>query len=245
MKKSFWLLLGLFAVVSAELRVWQDMTGFEETGLAVRGSLPGLLLCALLVIAAVCFVLVTRALPAQRDTAGGLADCFRFRNMTSVTCAVAGVFLVFAGAAASALGYGKLNNALLAAFAIAAAAAMLYVIFTLYRGGEPQSVALLVPVCCLAVYLIALYRVDAAEPVLMRTYVELLAVVGLAFTALERAAFAYRNGAPRLYVPASAMTVILSLTAAADRQSLVSLLLFLGCMLVELGFLAAADFEQK
>ena len=60
---------------------------------------------------------------------------------------------------------------------------------------------------------------------------------------LERAAFAYRNGAPRLFVPASAMTVILSLTAAADRQSLVSVALFIGCALVELSFLASADFD--
>lgn len=243
MKKTHWLLLALFAVVSAGLRVWQDMTGFEDTGLAVRGNLPGLLLCAVLVIAAVCFVLTTRTLPAQRDVAGGLADCFHFRDMTAVTCAVTGIFLVFAGAAAAALGYGKMNNVLLTVFAIAAAASMLYAVFTLYRGGEPQSVAMLVPVCCLAVYLIALYRLDAAQPVLMRTYVELLAVVGLTFTALERAAFAYRNGAPRLFVPASAMTVILSLTAAADRQSLVSVALFIGCALVELSFLASADFD--
>ena len=243
MKKTHWLLLALFAVVSAGLRVWQDMTGFEDTGLAVRGNLPGLLLCAVLVIAAVCFVLTTRTLPAQRDTVGGISDCFRFRNMTAVTCAVTGIFLVFAGAAAAALGYGKMNNVLLTVFAIAAAASTLYAVFAIYRGGEPQSVAMLVPVCCLAVYLIALYRLDAAQPVLMRTYVELLAVVGLTFTALERAAFAYRNGAPRLFVPASAMTVILSLTAAADRQSLVSVALFIGCALVELSFLASADFD--
>ena len=243
MKKTHWLLLALFAVVSAGLRVWQDMTGFEDTGLAVRGNLPGSLLCAVLAIAALCFVLATRGLPAQRDVAGGLADSFRFRDMTAVTCAVTGIFLVFAGAAAAALGYGKMNNVLLTVFAIGAAASMLYAVFTLYRGGEPQSVAMLVPVCCLAVYLIALYRLDAAQPVLMRTYVELLAVVGLTFSSLERAAFAYRNGAPRLYVPAAAMTVILSLTAAADRQSLVSVALFIGCALVELSFLASADFD--
>ncbi len=245
MSKKQWLLLALFAAVSAGLRVRQNMTGFEDTGLAVRGNLPGLLLCVVLAIAAACFVLTTRELPTQREVTGGLADCFRFRDMTAVTCAVTGTFLVFAGAAASALGYGRLNNMLLTAFAIAAAASMLYAVFALYRGGEPQSLAVLVPVCCLAVYLIALYRTDAAEPVLMRTYVELLALVGLTFTSLERAAFAYRNGAPRIYVPASAMTVILSLTAAADRQSLVSMLFLIGCALVELGFLAAADFHPS
>ncbi|MBR3561538.1 MAG: hypothetical protein IKN81_08440 [Oscillospiraceae bacterium] len=244
MKKTHWMLLVLFGAASTLLRVWQNRTGFEETGLAVRGNLPGLLLCAALALAAVCFVLTSRGLPTQRDVAGGLADCFRFRRMIAVTCAVAGTFLTFAGAASTVLGYARINNLLLAVFAIAAAASMLYATFALYRGGEPQSLAMLVPVCCLAVYLVALYRADAADPVLMHTYVELLATVGLTFTALERAAFSYRNGAPRIYLPASAMTVILSLAAAVDCRSVTSVLLFSGCAMIELGFLAAADFNQ-
>ena len=244
MKKTQWGLLAIFTVVAAALRVWQNLTGFEESGLSARGNLPGVLLPLVLAGAAACFCLATRRLPARLDTAGGFSSRFRFRNMLPATCAISGAFLVFACAAASALGYGAMHNVLLSAFAIAAAFSVLYVVFTVYRGGEPQGVALLVPVCCFAVYLIFLYRADASDPVLAHIYVELLAISALAFTALERAAFAYGNAAPRIYVAVSALAVILSLTAAVDGKSLATLLLFVGCALVEAGFLAAADLEQ-
>ena len=65
----------------------------------------------------------------------------------------------------------------------------------------------------------------------------------LTLTAMERAAFAYRNGAPRIYVPLSAMSVVLALTAATDQKSLPVTLLFAGWALIELGFLAEAKFE--
>ena len=131
---------------------------------------------------------------------------------------------------------------LLTPLAVAAALCLLYAVFALYRGAAVQGVALLVPVCALAVYLILLYRADAFDPVLARTCVELLAVAALTFSALERAAFAFRNGSPRVFLPACAMSVVLALCAAAEGGGFARLALFLGGALVEAGFLLAAEF---
>lgn len=239
MKKTNWLILAALTLAAMGLRVGQNRTGFDEAGLAVSGNLPALLLPVVLLAAALALILFARALPAGRSA--GLRESFPFRNQAAVLCAVAGVFLLFAGAALSALGGGTLLTLLLAAFCAAGAACTLYTVFGLYRGGEVQGMALLVPVCALAVRLVFLYRTDAADPVLARIYIEILAVAALTLSALERAAFAFRSGSPRVYLPVSGLAVLLALTAAVEQRSLAGLALFAGGALVELGFLAAAE----
>ena len=242
MKKLTWVLLALSTLAAAGLRILQNQTGFEEgTGLAVRGNLPALLLPPVLALAAACFFWLSRSLPAQRDVTGGMADCFPFRDTLSLMCAVAGVFLTFAGAVLLLPSGG--TALLLSPLALAGSGARLCVVFSCRRATEPLSVALLAPALAMALYLIVVYRADAANPVLMRIYVEILALSALTATAIERAAFAYRNGAPRLYVPLSAMGALLALTAATDQKSLPATLLFAGWALIELGFLAEAKFE--
>lgn len=242
MKKKQWLLLALFAALSAILRILQNATGFDDSGLAVRGNLPGLLLPIVLVMAAGGFFWTTRELPTRRGAAKGLSDSFRFDDTFALTGAVSGAFLICGSAVLTLAGYGASGMALLTPLAVVSGVCLLYTVFTLYRGGEPQGLALLAPVCCLAVYLVFLYRADASDPVLARIYIEILTVAALAFSSLERAAFSYRDGAPRFYVIASALAVILAVTAAAGGQSLASAALFAGCALIELGFLASATF---
>lgn len=245
MKNSNWLTLALLALAAAVLRAAQCRGGFDAEGLAVKGNLPGMLLLVLLVLAAAYFILAARKLPARRDAAGGLGDVFAFRSMPAAACAVCGAFLAAAGAALFAMGAsGSLVRLLLAVFAIEAAAVVLYAVFALYRGKPVQNTALLSPACCLVVYLIFLYRADAADPVLARIYIELLAVVALTLSALERAAFAFQNGSPRVYPPVSAMAVVLSAAAAAELRSPASFLLFAGCAFIEFGFLFAVKFEK-
>lgn len=244
MKKTDWLMLVLFGAAAAGLRAAQMLTGFDEAGLPVSGNLPETLLPFVLLAAAAYFVFSAQKLPAQSNVTGTLADRFLFQDMTAVTAAVAGAFLLLAGAAAAVMGYGSLRMVLPTAFAVAAALSLLYTVFTLYRGNAVQGIVLLVPVCCLVVYLILLYRTDAANPVLARIYVEILAVSALSLGALELAAFGFLGGAPRVYLPANALALILSLAAAAERKNLAASLLFLGCALLELGFLAAADFRE-
>lgn len=242
MKKYNRLLAALLAVPAVLLRVIQNRTGFEETGLAVPLSLPGLLLLVLFIAAAAYFFVAARDLPGRRGRSASLEGAFHLEgNTLGVACAVAGAFLLLLSAAAVVMGRGSLGTILLAPLAAVSALCLLYAVFALYRGGEVKGVALLVPVCALVVYLIFLYRADAADPVLARVYVEILAASALAFSALELAAFAFRNGSPRLWFPLTSMTAILCLTAAADVGSPARMAFFIGGALVELGFLAAFE----
>lgn len=243
MKKSQSILLVFFAAAAAVLRFVQMKNGFDENGLAVSGYPAALALPAVLVLAALCFVFFSRSYPAQRDVTGGLADCFLLQDSFRITLGTAGSFLILVSAALSFLrGNGSLLGNLFAAFAVASGLCLLYALFVLYRGGSVQAVALLVPVCYLVLRLIFLYRTDAVDPVLQRVYIELLAFSALTLSHLERAAFAFRGGAPRAYLPVSAMAVILSLAAMAELPGLPDLLLYLGLVLIELTFLSAADF---
>ena len=244
MKRSKWLILARVAAAAAGLRAWQAVTGFEGSGLPVRGNLPGVLLPILLTLAVLYFLFAARGLPSRKDR-GELEDCFRFQNMPAVFCAVSGAFLVMAGAALAAVSHMALLLLLLSVFGVAAAVSVLATVFALYRGSETSGVALLVPVWALIVYLIVLYRAEATDPVIARVYVNILAVAALTFSALERAAFAFRDGSPRVWLPACAMAAILSLAAAAERRGLASALFFIGCALVELAFLAAAEFDEE
>ena len=58
---------------------------------------------------------------------------------------------------------------------------------------------------------------------------------------LENAAFAFRNGAPRIFLFVGSLAVILSFAAAAELQSLAWLLFFVGFAFVELAFLSGAS----
>lgn len=245
MKKKDWPVLLIVSLAAAGLRMAQCRTGFDEAGLPVGGTLSRTALPLVLLLAAVYFTVSARTLPAKRACGVGIAEGFRFpENKLAVACVIAGAFLVLAGGAMSLLGHGALSLPLLVLFGAAGAFCLLYTVFTLYRGGAAQGIALLVPVCALVVYLVFLYRAEASNPVLAAIYVEILTLCVLTVSMLQIAAFAFRDGAPRAYLPTGAMAFVFALTAAAELRSLASVLLLLGCGAVEFGFLAAADFTR-
>ena len=244
MKKTSWIALIVFSAAAAALRASQCRTGFDEAGLPIGGALSRAVVPCILLLAAAYFILAARRLPAKRGVSGGLAENFCFSgNTMAAACAVAGSFLVMAGAAVSLMGRGSLRGSVLAVFGAAGAVCVLYAVFALYRDGDVRGGALLVPVCCLVVYLIFLYRADASDPVLAGVYVEILALAALTYSALERAAFAFQSGAPRVCLPAGALSAVLALTAAAECRSLAAVLLVSGCAFIELAFLAAAGLK--
>ena len=246
MKKISWAALIVFSAAAAALRALQCRTGFDEAGLPVGGVLLRAAVPGVLLLAAAYFVLAARRLSAKRGDCGRFSENFHFSgDTTAAACAIIGVFLVMAGAAASVLGRGSLRQGalVLAMAAAAGAVCTLGGVFVLYRGVDARGTMQLIPVCSLVIYLVFLYRADASDPVLAGIYVELLALAALTYSALERVAFAFRNGAPRLCFSAGALSVVLALTAAAECRSLAAALLFAGCAFMELGFLAATGPE--
>jgi len=248
MKKLDYCVLGLAACAAAGLRVGQMLTGFDADGLPVPGNLFALLLPVLLVMSAAFFAVRARKLPALREDGEGLVleQSFRFSgNKAALLCTVTGAFLVVASAAAALAGYSQgLRLPLLSVASAVAGLSLLYVVFALSGGKPVQGGALLLPVCVLIVYLILLYRSDASNPVLGQIYIEILAAASLTLGTLELAGFAFHCGAPRVFMPCCAMVPILLLALAAERRSFSSLLLCLGCALLALGFLLAAEMKE-
>ena len=248
MKNTNWLVLIVATLVSAALRIWQNISGFDEAGLSV-GGVCSLLLPALLAVVAVYFVWDARRLPPRSEHSADFAESHDFSAAAPLIPVVAGSFLVLLSAVAQMAGgksqrfpllaLGGLRLPLAAVPAALGGLCALYAVLCLRRGTELSGPVLLGPVCCLLVYVVFLYRADAADPVLAHIYVEILASAALTLAWLERSAFAFRNGAPRLYLPLSELAALLSLTAAVDLRSLPSALLYAGCALGELGFLLA------
>ena len=245
MKTLNWLLLILFSAAAAFLRMLELRTGFDEAGLPVGGT-ASLTLPLVLIVAAAVFVLLARSYPAQRDLSGGMDEYFDFSEALPVMLCVLGAFALFASAAASLLFSSRtLLTILLAVFRIAAGASVIYALFMLRRGESLSGVVLLTPVYALVLQLIFVYRATAVDPILAHFYVEILALAALAAAFLEYSAFAFRNGAPRIFVPLAAMAVVLCVCTAVGTQELSSLSFYLGFALILLGYCAAADFSQE
>lgn len=236
-------LLPVFGAAAMVLRFFQMQNGFDADGLALRGYAVGMILPAVLLAAAL-FYLISSWKLSERS--GGFAGNFRIDGAAGLVFGAAGAFLILASSALSAVyAAGDTLTLLLAAFGCASALCLLAVLLCLYKSRGVPGIALLVPVCCLTLRLIFLYRTDAADPVLARTYVELLTFAALTLAHLLRASFAFGSGAPRLYLPVSAMAVILGLAAETESPALPTLLLYAGFVLVELAFLLGADFERR
>ena len=245
MKKRYWPLLILFSAAAAFLRAEHLRTGFDADGLPQSGCPAALALPLVLLLAAAVFYLLCRRYPVQRELTGAMEKYFRFGSTASVMLAVLGAFALIAAAVLSLLSpWRTLLSMLLSVFWFACAAAVLYVLFALRRGTAFSGVALLTPVCALALQTAVSYRSSAADPVLGHLYIEILALSALTVSFLELAAFAFRNGAPRLYLPLSALSVILCACMLAEQRSLVSMAFYAGFAFILLGFCAAADFGK-
>ena len=245
MKKLDAVLLILFSAAAAFLRISSLRTGFDDAGLPV-GGVASLALPLVLLVAAAIFVLLARSYPTQRDLVGRMDEYFDFAKTLSVMLCVLGAFALFASAAASLLFSSRtLLTILLAVFRLAAGASVIYALFTLRRGESVSGVVLLTPVYALVLQLIFVYRATAVDPVLAHFYPEILALAALTAAFLEFSAFAFRNGAPRIFVPLAAMAVIVCVCTAAGTRELSSLLFYSGFALILLGYCAAADFSQR
>lgn len=242
MKKINCLVWTLFAATSVGLRVWQTRVGYEESGLAKHDFFPGILLPILLLAAAVFFAFSSRSLPGRRADVLRLTTDFRFADKKMATVCVAfGALLVLLGGGLNAIDKADTAAKLFAIFALAGAVCTIHVARSLYRETAVKSLALLVPICAFASFLVFVYRVDAADPVLARTYIEIIAIAALTLSTAQRAAFVFGGSSLRRHLPVSAFAAMLSLTAAAEGGSLSRVMFFIGCAAVELGFLAGAQ----
>ena len=240
-----WLLLVLFSATAALARLRLLAVGFDADGLPVPMDLNTMVLPAVLVVAAVIAVIMARRYPAQRELCGSMDLYFAFdRSTLVVLLMVLGSFALIGSAVCSLVFSLRTTlTMILSVFLAVGAACLLYATTALRRKAEFSGVALLVPVCAMVLALILFYREHATDPILRHYYVETLALAALTVLLLEFAAFAFRNGAPRLLVPVCEMSIILCAAAIAARPALEDILFYAGGICIALGIGAAADFD--
>lgn len=240
-------LLVVFSAFSGCFRRWM-LASFDEAGLPLPLSLETLAMPALLLVAVLVFFLLARRLPAQRTLCAGIGSYFRVSDL-SLLAIVGGCFFLI-GSFPLALAFGETDTLALVQSALLAVGAvcLLVSVAALRKKKYFPGVLLLVPVCALVLRLIFFYRDHTADPVLRNYYVELLALAAFTVFLLEFAAFAFRGGAPRLFVPLGCITVVLCV-AAAIGSSLFGVFgfddfgCFVGAAFTALGLLFSTDFD--
>ncbi len=242
------------------LRLLQNRTGFEaDTALPIPGNLPGLLLPLFLVGMGVVLVLFCRSFSRQRVTSAFPA-AFSAGEPLPLSLAVGGAFLMAlsgiidllcrGGSVVAMTSQGPVrlsfsslsaaSSAVMGGLSILCAACLfLAAVACRSKPGREASpispLVLLVPVLCLVVRLVMVYRIDSVNPVLSAYYVGLLSLVMLTIGFFRLSAFGFQAGQPRLLAIFTALSVLLALPAAGDGP-LSSSLFHLGSAGILLGF---------
>ena len=264
-QKSLTVVMLLGCVVALVLRLWQTLSGFEaDTGLAIAGHPAGIVLVAVLVALALVLLVLCRKLPGGKDERP-FEQVFFAESAARLTVLVTGIFMMAAGGALQllfALMGGGLQSVvqnsgmmlsvvwmgevspkevmLLGALAVASAVCLFPAMAACRRGelhtdGVNGSL-LLVPVVCLVVRLVMLYRINSIDPVLQAYYVELLAVAFAALAFYQLAGFAFGQGKRQWYGLCSGLAVVLCVAALGDGHDVSGTLFYGGCALSVLGF---------
>lgn len=264
-QKSLTLVMLLGGAAALALRLWQTLTGFEaDTGLAVAGHPAGIALAAVLVVLAVVLALLSRKLPGGKD-GRAFEQAFSTESAGELTVLVMGIFMMAAGGALQLL-FAFLGGGLqsvvqdsgmmlsvvwmgavspkevmiLGVLAVASAVCLFPAAAACRHGnlntGSFNGSLLLVPVICLVIRLVMLYRINSVDPVLQAYYVELLAVVFAALAFYQLAGFAFGQGKGRWYGLCSGLAVVLCMAALGDGHDISGTLFYGGCALSVLGF---------
>ena len=246
-KMSFWPWLALAGGCGAFLLRWLQMRfGFEaDTGLAITGSLWGILPPLFLAALAVLALALSRGAPggAAADASLGRAFPVGGRAILPVLAAVlwlasGALELMGARTAEITAGYGSsfavslARGALLCGgLTVLAAVCVLCVLCPSPRDGrraEPNAVLLLAAAALLVVELVLRYRELSLNPSLQAYYLPLLALTALCLGFYFAAAFAYGAGRSRRFLVTAVLGAALCLGAAADSAALGTRLFYLG-----------------
>ncbi len=247
------------------LRLLQNRTGYEpDTGLPIPGSPFSLLVPLALILLAAALIAAARKLPEDEEAASQLfIDSFSTKNDAVAVLLVGGILLWLASGALEVfqavplLGVphsgglittaGTASPALsvfMGALTALSCALMLPVVSACRRGAPPELNAhfgnlLLVPTSCLIIRVVLTYREDSVNPTLSVYYVEILALTFLVLGLYRTSSFAFHSGRTRRFAVYTGCALLFCTATLADRHDLSATLLYLGGVLLSLGFLAA------
>lgn len=213
------------------LRLVQNLTGFDpDTGLSLP-SLPGVILVALLAVAALYEILRSFRLDKTR---AGFSQRFAPPEKEVPFLAV-GCFLLIAGGGLTVIS-GDGGTAGVAAIAtgvmaVVSGGAVLF-LGRAMRAGGTVSVTPLLPAMFFGVFLVlTVYLPAADDPVLARYYLPVLASAMVAYAFSLLAGFLRGESSPRSFTPVADLAVVTSVATLADG-GLSQKLLFGGCAVI-------------
>ena len=238
MKKEYRLpvfaaVLGLagFVLRLAENQLFDPLTGLPADS-ALHWLLPLFLLAA-----AAFLVLLTRReafVPAEFE------EAYPFAGKGAVVCIVLGAALLLVAAVLQFFSFLLLNEVVLGILGILmllTAAGLFVVLRDCRKGLTSRSYLLLPGLCLMALLLVAGYRAEVTNSVLLSFYVQVLAQAALLLQYYYLPAAAYAPEKSRPCALFAALSALLCLTAAADGGKLVGGIFYLSQGLLSLGIL--------
>lgn len=236
------------------LRLSQFRNGFEAgTGLPIPGNLSGTLLIVLLAAVVVFLLASVRILPDDRKTPPTFPDAFAVLNAAALTPVVIGVFFLALsggldilsgfGAGAAAASGSQRECLLVGAMSVISAACYVPAIL-IFRKKEADAELswngklFLLPVVCLVIRLVLVYRQESVNPALAAYYTELLSLVLLTLALYRLSSFAFQVGQTRRFVLYAVPAVILCAAVLAEGHSLSMTLFYAGYAILLVGLLS-------
>lgn len=239
MKSTFWNRAGRLwceGLLLFALRLWQNRTGFDpDTGLSLP-SAPGAALVACLAAAAALELWLARR--QSRERPGFSANFAPPKEETLLL--VCGCLLLSGGGVLQALSAvtaaGGIAAIVTGLLALISGGGLLLLVRQL-RSGAESSVAPVLPALFFGVFLVlAVYLPEAADPVLARYYLPVLAAAMLAYAFSQLAGFLRKESRPRVFTPVADLAVLLCIAVLADGGA-AFVLMYGGCALVLTSFL--------
>lgn len=239
MKSTVWNRVGRLwcaGLLLFALRLWQNRSGFDpDTGLSLP-SVPGAALAACLAVAAVLeFLLARRRSREHASFSVGFAAPEK-----ELPIFVCGCLLLSGGGLLQTMlavtEKGGIAAAVTGLLGLLSGGGLLLAVRQL-RAGEEPSVTLILPSLFFSVFLVlAVYLPEAADPVLARYYLRVLAAAMAAYAFSQLAGFFRQESSHRSFTPVANLAVLLCLAVLADGSLALSLI-FGGCALTISGFL--------
>lgn len=251
-------------VICFFLRLVQNRIGFEPgTGLPIAGSPLSIALPAVLAATALLILVLSRGLPSEKeDTKLPFTGYFFTKGPLLPTLLVSAVFLwILSGGVdilsflrqspvrnmeviASSGTFSSSRTLFLMALLTIVSAVSLFPLAVACRRSETaefpalNSNLLLVPVACLVVRLVLVYREDSVNPTLSAYYVEILALTFLILSLYRASSFAFHCGRTRRFAVYTAFSLTLCIVGLADCRRISDALFFLGGALLMSSLLA-------
>jgi hypothetical protein len=235
----------VFAVAGFFLRRVQIMTGFEPSGLALRGAAITTLMPALAAVVVIAAVAIATIVKIRANPVTGYKNAFADGGLSYFVLVLA---LGFAWAVASAAHFVSLRasgamtrgDIVFCLLSILAALSVIFLAHSSYTGRKygMSLIFTVVPEIFFCFWLVVLYRDNQTNPVFAKYVYECLAIAATTLSFYSVTAYAYGKATPGLAVLGFATSVFFSAVTLADPIATPLRVIFAAILILQTGNLA-------